>query len=94
MAGGAPLPPRSDRQERDITVRLFRVQDGVREEIYKAPIESMIQNPESYPTIQDDDIMIIETVTDQKFTFREALSIVSTLGTLTLLGLRLFDRRR
>lgn len=94
MAGGAPLSARSERQKVAITIRLYRVQNGSREKIYEAPLDEMISTPESYPDIQDQDIMVIETITDERFTFREALSIVSTLGTLTLLGLRLFGNRR
>lgn len=94
MAGGAPLTARSENQTREITIRLYREDDGERSAIYEASIEEMIANPDAYPDIQDQDVMIVETVTDQRFTFQNVLSIVSTLASLTLLGLRLFGRRR
>lgn len=94
MAGGAPLTARSENQKREITIRLYREVDGKRRAIYEAPIEEMIANPDAYPDIQDQDVMIVETITDQRFTFQTVLSLVSTLASLTLLGLRLFGRRR
>jgi protein involved in polysaccharide export with SLBB domain len=108
MAGGAPLQPRTeDRDPVKITVRVYRPQSAAQTEdsgttegttaprtmIFEAPLERMLAGKAQYPDLRDDDIVVVETVQPKEgFSFRDALSIASTLGTLTLLGLRLFDR--
>lgn len=94
MAGGAPLDARSEDQIQETTIRLYRVTNDQREVIYEQPLEEMVTRPGNYPNLEDGDIMVVETITDRRFGFRDVLSLVSTLGTLTLLGLRLFGRRR
>jgi len=94
MAGGAPLEARrEDREPPTITVRVYRPEDGDRSEIFEAPLDEMLRGTASYPSLRDDDIVVVETVRPkQPFGWRDVLSVASTLGTLTLLGLRIFTR--
>lgn len=94
MAGGAPMEARQEgREPPRITVRLYRPQGGERARIFEAPLERMLEGEAQYPALRDDDIIVVETVRSQQpFTWRDALSVVSSLGTLTLLALRIFDR--
>lgn len=94
MAGGAPLEARQEGQKApSITVRVYRPEKNGRAQIFEAPLERMLQGNTTYPSLQDNDIVVVETVRPkQPFGWRDMLSILSTLGTLTLLGLRIFRR--
>jgi hypothetical protein len=94
MAGGAPLEARQeDREAPTITVRVYRPEQDGRAQIFEAPLERMLQGNTSYPALRDDDIVVVETVRPkQPFGWRDVLSVASTLGTLTLLALRIFTR--
>jgi hypothetical protein len=108
MAGGAPISSRrEDRDPAKITVRVYRPQSAAQTEgsdssegtsaprtmIFEAPLERMLAGQAQYPDLRDDDIVVVETVQPKEgFSFRDVLSVASTLGTLTLLALRIFDR--
>ena len=92
MAGGAPAQARSEGQERIITIRLFREREGQREEIYQAPLEEMLRNTENYPDLQGGDVLVVETRVEDKIGWRDVLSVVSSFGSLILLGERLVSR--
>ncbi len=94
MAGGAPIDTRQRGQDPDdIRITLYRTgEDGDRTIVYEEPLEHLVQNPE-YPALQDDDILVVELERARTpFRFRDVLGIVSSLASLTLLGLRIFDR--
>ena len=96
MAGGAPLEARQeDRDEPTITVYVYRPQQGQEEKakIFESKLDRMLQGQVTYPALRDNDIVVIETVNpDKPFGWRDVLSVASTLGTLTLLALRIFTR--
>lgn len=93
MTGGAPVQPRSERQRRTITLQIWRTSnEGERSVVYEAELEKLLGQPGAYPVLRDQDVLVVETVTDSKFSWREALQIASSLGTFALLMLRLFDR--
>jgi len=96
MAGGAPLEARQEnRDAATINVRVYRpTPDSARSVLFASSIEEMLSEDTTYPLLRDDDIIVIETIQPRRrFTWRDALSVLSSLGTLTLLGLRIFDRR-
>lgn len=95
MAGGAPIDARQRGQDPDdIRITLYRTgDDGDRTVVYEEPLQDLIRNT-SYPALQDDDILVVELERARTpFRFREVLGIVSSLASLALLGLRLFDQR-
>ena len=94
MAGGAPLEARREGREAPaITVRVFRPEQNDRAKIFEQSLERMLRGQSSYPALRDDDIVVVETVRPkQPFGWRDVLSVASTLGTLTLLALRIFTR--
>jgi protein involved in polysaccharide export with SLBB domain len=94
MAGGAPMEARVEDQEAPtITVRVYRPGKNGRNQIFESELVRMLQGNPSYPSLRDDDIVVVETVRPkQPFGWRDVLSVLSTLGTLTLLGLRIFTR--
>ncbi|WP_219846629.1 SLBB domain-containing protein [Salinibacter sp. 10B] len=94
MAGGAPMEARvEDRKAPTITVRVYRPGTDGRNQIFESELDRMLRGSPSYPSLQDNDIVVVETVRPkQPFGWRDVLSVLSTLGTLTLLGLRIFTR--
>jgi len=94
MAGGAPIDARERGQDPDdIRITLYRTDDsGNRTVVYEEPLQDLVENAR-YPALQDDDILVVELERSRTpFRFRDALGIVSSLASLTLLGLRIFDR--
>ena len=96
MAGGAPLDARQENRDAPtITVRVYRPQEGAddRRLLFESKLERMLAGEVQYPILRDDDIVVVETIQPKPpFSWRDALSVVSSLGTLTILALRIFDR--
>ena len=95
MAGGLPIGPRQRGKDApEINVRLYRPGETGRRLLLETRVDSMLQGDVTYPLLRDDDILVVETIQPREgFGIRDVLSIASTLGTLTLLSLRIFDRR-
>lgn len=96
MAGGAPLEPRQEnRDAATVNVRVYRpTPDSARSVLFASSIEAMLSEDTDYPLLRDDDIIVIETIQPRRrFTWRDVLSVLSSVGTVTLLALRIFDRR-
>ncbi|PEN12633.1 hypothetical protein CRI94_14050 [Longibacter salinarum] len=102
MAGGAPVEPRqAKRDPATITVRVYRPNsttgtspESDRTLQFEAKLDEMLNGSVVYPTLRDDDIIVVETILPrQRFTWRDAISVLSSAGTLTLLALRIFGRR-
>jgi hypothetical protein len=94
MAGGAPVKARQEnRDPPTITVRVYRSGADGRTQIFESQLKDILEEGLQYPDFRDDDIVVVETVNPRApFTWRDLLSLASTLGTLVLLGLRIFDR--
>lgn len=94
MAGGAPLEARQkNRKPPRITVHVYRPREDGRIQIFEHRLETMLSGDVQYPDLRDDDIVVVETVTFRRpFGWRDALSVASALGSLTLLALRIFTR--
>ena len=69
------------------TVRIFRKIPDRRELLYEAPIDRMMTEPGRYPPLQDGDIVLVESITEERtpFTWREVLSIISSIASLVLI---------
>ncbi|SRR5690554_936651 len=92
LAGGAALGSRPRSTRRSVTIRLFRTEGGERRLIYEAPLEQMLLEPEKYPKLQEQDVFVIETIERTGFSWRDALSVVTTLTSVGLLAERLIRR--
>lgn len=62
--------------------------------IFSATMEEMLSGDVQYPILQEDDIIVVEVVRPRDFDWRDVLRVVTSLGTLALLTLRLSDRVR
>jgi hypothetical protein len=96
MAGGAPIGERQEgRRPTQVTVRVYRPVEGdERTLLFESNLDDMLTGQVSYPTFLDNDVIVVEAIQPRKrFTWRDAISVLSSVGTLTLLALRIFDRR-
>ena len=96
VVSGAAVQQQIRGEKRTTTVRLYREGGGARTLVYEAPLEEMLRAPGEYPNLQDGDIFTVETVVDPptpKFTWRDGLSIVSSVSTVVLLVMRLRSGR-
>lgn len=84
MTGGIPDEARQEDQERRITVRLFRQNSDQRRLIYEAPIEDVLVNTGQYPDLEDDDVLVVETLVERRFSWRDGLTVVGGIATVAL----------
>ena len=93
LAGGAPIEARSENEEADITIRLFRgQQQGARELVYEAPLEKLLRDTDVPPSVQAGDVLVVETRVESGFNWRDVLGIVGSVGSLALVVERIFFR--
>ena len=93
MAGGAPIEARAENEEAQITIRLFRGRgQGGRELMYEAPLQDLLRDTGAYPSLQNGDVLVMETQVQRGFRWRDVLGIVSSVGSLALVVERLFFR--
>jgi hypothetical protein len=92
MAGGIPAEARRKQQKApQTTVQVYRQKQGERTRIFEARLSEMLES--EVPTLRDNDIVVVETVTFRTpFDWRDILSVLSTLGTLALVALRIWNR--
>ena len=93
LTGGTTLATSTGSETR-VTVRLFREGTGRRDLVYEAPLERMLAEPGLYPPLQDGDVLTVETITIERdrFGWRDALSIVTSLTSIVLLIDRIAGR--
>ncbi|RMF58362.1 MAG: hypothetical protein D6746_09840 [Bacteroidetes bacterium] len=90
---GLTLTPGASGTSVRYRVKLFRDQpDGRRLLLYDAPLEEMLANPGAYPVLQEGDVVMIESKVSQRFQWRDALTILTSLSTIILLVDRLSNR--
>jgi hypothetical protein len=94
LAGGPELGPRSEREKpTKVTVRLYRPKQDRQDPMFEAPLDRMLTGEAAYPTLENGDIVVVETVRPSRFTWRDGLSLLTTAASLALLTLRIIDRR-
>lgn len=89
LAGGPGERVRDSREKRWSIVRVSRKTGDGWGVAYEAPIEELMAMRQPEPVLQDDDIVKVETYVRQRFSWRDVLTIVGTVGTLALIGDRI-----
>lgn len=92
LAGGPVIGARASGRDRTLTVRLSRRQAEAaeREIIFEETMEDEVFAFEEDPLLQDGDVLLAETYTRERFTWRDVLSVLSGVGTTLLLIERVF----
>lgn len=67
-----------------VNIRLLREEDGRRHAVYAAPLEAMLLEPDNHPTLIEGDVLTVERITRQRFSWRDALTISTAVGTIAL----------
>ena len=91
LAGVSFFERETDNVEIRKTVRVLREQGAERVVVYEARTGEMLVQTEAYPTLQNKDIVTIETEAIRGFDYRQGLQLFSQVATVVLLGLRLYD---
>ena len=89
LSGGALMTKEA---QDETTIRLFRQEGGQRTLIYESSLERMLLEPGQYPALQDGDVFVVERPEEDSggFTWRDGISLVSSIASLTLIILRYF----
>ena len=79
---------------RRVSLRIYREEGGQRSEIYSQQLDHILTGGRAYPTLQDGDILEVVTRRRRRLGLQTVTQIVGTAASLTLLILRISDRRR
>ena len=78
---------------RNFELHIYRTQSGDRRQIYVEDVENLLAGgAQPYPPLQDGDILVIETETRRRLSFRTVFEIVRTTASLITLYFLLDDR--
>ena len=71
------------------TVVLSRKTDTSLSVIFEAPLDNLTTGLTPYPSLQDEDLLKIDTVINRSLDWRDGATILGVLATATLLVLRI-----
>lgn len=89
LTSGGALSSESARQRTNVTIRLYRTEEGARTVIYEEEMEDALAAPSAYPDLQDGDVLVVETRVRERFGWRDGLRVLTSLSSLILLVDRL-----
>ena len=94
MAGGAALEARPENRERpEITIRVYRPTGEGRAQLVTATYEQLLSGEKQFQMFEDGDVLVVETIEQRSFTWRDLLSIGASALSLALLAVRILDLR-
>ncbi len=82
FSGGPTLAVRPRANQREVMVRLFRPQMDNPLPLYEAEFNNAIGSPSTYPVLEDGDVLTVEIIERQGFSWRDGLTIVSGLSAI------------
>lgn len=71
------------------TMRLYRSSGGQREEIFQSEMNELLTSGNTYPSLQENDIILIETKSKQRFNLQTVFSAIGAAASLVLLAIRI-----
>lgn len=81
LAGGPSLTARAENVDREVTIRLYRLDGDQRILAYEETLLNMIAEPGAYPALLADDVVEVETVEDRLWTFRDTVTVIGAVAT-------------
>jgi protein involved in polysaccharide export with SLBB domain len=84
LSGGPQINANSRNTKQDISLRVYRPGANGQQIIFEESFEHSLANPQVYPILRDGDVFVMDVTQRQRFGWRDATSIVSTLGVLAL----------
>ena len=91
LAGGPALPSETDRIEQNVRVEVLRDPAGTRSVVLAATLDELTDPDVRLPELQDGDLVTLTSESRQRFTWRDALSVTSSVASLALLILRIVE---
>lgn len=89
MAGGPVFDRERGNEDREVTVRLARTSGSARSVIYEAPLDELYGSASDYPDLQTGDIVSVDVEYRQRFGWRDAATIFSSVGTVAVIVLNI-----
>lgn len=91
LAGGPAIPSEDDRSVRSVRVEVLRNPAGVRSVVLETTLDALTAQEAPLPDLQDGDLVSLSVNTRQRFTWRDALSVTTSIAALAVLVLRLVE---
>lgn len=91
LAGGPLVAAEDDRAVRSISVRIVRDPSTARTVVLDTSLDALTSETTPIPALEDGDLVTLTAQTRQRFTWRDALSITSSVAALTILILRIVE---
>lgn len=85
LAGGPQLPERARRSRRNVHFQLHRLTEQTRSVVLDLHMENQVVVSELDPVLQSGDVLSVESVVRQTFSFRDLFPVISAAATLALL---------
>lgn len=71
----------------ELILRIYRESGGDRREIYREQVDQLLAGPQTYPTLQEGDVIAVES--KQKIGWQTIASVVGAASSVALLFIRL-----
>lgn len=91
IAGGPAVPSTDDRAVRNVSVRVVRDPGGARTVVLDTTLDALTSDAAPLPALQHGDLVSLAVETRQRFTWRDALSITTSVAALAVLILRIVE---
>lgn len=91
LAGGPAVASTDDRAIRSVSVRVVRDPGAARTVVLDTTLEALTSDAAPLPALQHGDLVSLTVESRQRFTWRDVLSVTSSLGTLALVILRIVE---
>ena len=84
VAGGPAAGPRNRREDRTISIRLYRVENAQRVVIFEDVMENEIFASAEDPVLQEGDVLTVETIVRQRFSWRDLFPVIAAVASVAL----------
>ena len=89
LAGGPAIPSEDDRTVQKVNVEILRDAGAGRIPVLATTLSALTVRDTPLPDLQDGDLVSLTAQTRQRFTWRDALSVTTSVAALAILILRL-----
>lgn len=91
LAGGPAVAAEDDRTIRSVRVRVIRDPSGARTVVLDTDLNALTADAAPLPALHDGDLVTLTAEMRQRFTWRDALSITTSIASLAVLLLRIVE---
>lgn len=84
LSGGPPMSAHPSNTRVDVALRVYRPGPDGQQIIFDDIFENTLANPAGYPVLLDGDVVVMDVTQRQRFSWRDATSLVGTIAVLAL----------